>query len=215
MRFISKSPEPVSLTKIRELKQLRFKPRFQNLPPNVLNDILQQLLQDQGHLCCYTMDEITAETAVLVHLHPIDFYPDRELDYRNMYLALQQAPNLPPEYRVGYMSKEEAVIPDYLSDVRCHSFFRYNTLGEIVPAGTFRTIKKCRDNFRRLSPAQQLVFCTIEVLNLNAEHLKHQRRQVYAEVLKGVQKVGKSQIPQIVEKLRQKDKKGNCAALTK
>ncbi len=208
MRFIDKSQEPQTLNNLKNIRYTKFKPQFDNLPPAVIADIMRTLLYDQGFLCCYTLDEITPETAILIHFNPIEHFPDQELDYSNMFLALRQPEKLPPQYQVGYMAKRDTIIPDYISDRRCAGYFRYNTLGEIIPAGTFRTVKKCRDNFRKLSPEQQTLFCTIEVLNLNAERLKQQRKAIMQEVLTLARKVSKSQIAKITKKLEERDQQG-------
>lgn len=209
MKYIEKKPEPASLTKLKNLKYTDYKPQFHNLPVNVWNDIMNQLLLDQGCLCCYTLDEITPETAMLVHFYPTDYFPELELEYRNLFLALRQPDGLPPDYKVGYQAKENTIVPNYLSDRRCASYFRYNTLGEILPAGTgqLRTIRKCKDNYKKLTPEQQMVLNTIDVLNLNAEQLKDQRKIIYQEVLNSVRKLSKAQIQRVVMNLRQRDAK--------
>ncbi len=209
MKYIEKNPEPQSLTKLKNLKYTDYKPRFHNLPVNVWTDIVNQLLTDQGFLCCYTLDEITAETAVLVHFYPAEHFAYLELDYRNLYLALRQPESLPPDYKVGYLAKKDTVIPNYLHDYRCPSYFRYNTLGEIIPAGTgnYRTVKKCHDNYRKLSPEQQMLMSTIDILNLNADRLKEQRKIIFNEVLSNVRKMSKTQIQKIIESLKRRDPK--------
>lgn len=208
MRYIQKSQEPRILTNFKNVKYPKFRPSFDNIPPQVLKGLIEALLQDQGYLCCYTMDEITPETAELVHFYPYKYFEGYDLDYENMYVAMRQPESLPPKYRVGQACKGEAVIPNYLSDIRCSNYFRYNTLGEMLPAGTFRTVKKCRDNFRRLTPEQQTVFCTIELLNLNAEQLKQQRKTILTQVTNAARKMTKGQIKQVLLAMQQKDKEG-------
>ena len=208
MKYISKTVEPKSLINFKNLKYPKFTPSFENLPPSVLHDIIHNLIHDQGYLCCYTMDEITPETAVLVHMHSPKYYPERGLSYDNMFLALRQPDNLPPKLRIGYQSKGDISIPDYLSDIRCSTYFRYNTLGEMIPSGTFRTVKKCRDNFKKLEPDQQLAFCTIELLNLNADNLKQQRKIIFNQVTELARKMTRPQMKKIARRLREKDKTG-------
>ncbi len=208
MKYIEKSPEPRTLINFKSVKYPKFKPNFDNLPPNVLSDIVTNLLYDQGFICCYTMDEITPETAVLIHLHPPAYHQERSLDYSNMFLALRQPKDLPPEFRVGYMSKGNTLIPDYISDERCAQFFRYNTLGEMIPADTYRTVKKCRDNFKKLTPEQQTIFSTIEVLNLNADRIKQQRKAIFNEVTNLAKKYSRAQLAKFAEKLKNRNKQG-------
>lgn len=208
MKYIQKSSEPRSLAQVKNLKYPRLELTFTNLPPHVVNDIKEHLLMDQGFLCCYTLDEINAENAILVHFDPIDYFPDSALDYKNMYLALRQPDNLPPKYRVGYLSKGNAIIPNYLADIRCSAYFRYNTLGEMIPSNTFRTVKKCHDNFRKLSPEQQTALCTIDLLNLNAERLKDQRKAIHNQIVELARKTNKSKIEGFIRHLQMPNPEG-------
>lgn len=95
-----------------------------------------------------------------------------------------------------------------MSDKRCANFFRYNTLGEIVPANTFRTIKQCKDNYHQLTAEQQTVLATIEMLNLNAERLKDLRKAILTQLMKLYDKVRKEKILQEIEKYQQREKDG-------
>ena len=208
MKYIHKSSEPKSLFTLRNLRSEKFNPSFDKLPPNVYYDIIASLLRDQGFLCCYTMNEISPETAELVHFHPRTYFKEEELDFRNMFLAYKYPDMVTGEQRIGQASKGDALIPNYISDKRCASYFRYNTLGEILPAGTFRTLKKCRDNFRKMTPEQQTVLSTIEVLNLNADRLKEQRKAILTQIAALARKYGKSQIQEIAHKLKKRDANG-------
>ena len=70
MKYIKKSKEPKSLTAIKNLENTRYEAKFNNLPPNAIQDIVQSLLKDQGYLCCFCMNEITEWTAQLIHFLP-------------------------------------------------------------------------------------------------------------------------------------------------
>jgi uncharacterized protein (TIGR02646 family) len=206
MRYIKKGKEPQTLQAIKGLAQRTGQlPAFEALPANVVYEIVQALLYDQGWLCCYCMNEISSETSRLVHFLP---FKDEALTYTNMYLACNYSNHLPPAQQHCYIKKGTDLIPKYMSDDQCAEYFRYNTLGEILPNGPYRTIRKCQDNFRSLTPVQQAVLSAIEILNLNTERLKDQRKAVLTEVANAMRKITKAQIPILVKNLNQKDKNG-------
>lgn len=205
MRYIKKSNEPPSLLAVKTVKTKTFVPKWEALPPYVIIDIIQNLLKDQGWLCCYCMNSIAPEAARLVHFHP---FAEEELDYGNMYLACNHSNHLPPKQQHCYIKKGNELIPKYIADVRCSNYFRYNTLGEILPHCEFRTVKKCRDNFFKLTPTEQTVFSTIELLNLNAENLKDQRKAILTQVAGSVRWATKGQIHKFIENMGKPDKDG-------
>lgn len=205
MRHIKKSKEPQSLTTFKSIQVKNFIPTFESLPPHVVQDIFNALMQDQGCLCCYCQSEITADTARLVQFVPAE---DEALQYTNLYLACNYSNNLPPLHQHCYIKKGTDLIPKYIADENCADYFRYNTLGEIVPAGEFRTIRKCQDNYRKLTPVQQAVLSAIDILNLNAERLCEQRKAIYTQVASLFSKAKKDQINEAIKKFGQKDKNG-------
>jgi uncharacterized protein (TIGR02646 family) len=205
MRYIKKGKEPQTLASFRNLMVRNFTPAFENLPAHVLEDIVLSLIQDQGWLCCYCMNEITHETARLVQFLP---FKEESLNYPNLFLACNYSNNLPPAQQHCYIKKGTELIPKYMSDERCSDYFRYNTLGEILPSGTFRTVRKCHDNYRKLTPVQQAVLSAIEILNLNTERLKDQRKAILSQVATLFARASKVQVQQAIEKFGTKDKTG-------
>jgi|GEM_PF-6941445 len=205
MRYIKKSKEPQSLITFKSIQVKNFTPTFEVLPPHVIQDIFNALMQDQGQLCCYCMGEITGETARLVQFIPSE---EEALLYTNLFLACNHSNSLAPPHQHCYIKKGTDLIPKYIADTECASHFRYNTLGEIVPAGEFRTIRKCVDNYRKLTPVQQAVLSAIDILNLNAERLCDQRKAIYTQIASLFNKAKKEQIGEAIKKFGQKDKQG-------
>lgn len=81
MRNINKGVEPRSLTEYRAKPDAEYDgPRF----TPVKADIKEQLLKEQGHLCCYCMSRITFETMKVEHWRSQTRYPDQQLDYANL-----------------------------------------------------------------------------------------------------------------------------------
>jgi uncharacterized protein (TIGR02646 family) len=206
MRYIKKGKEPQGLSAIKNLAARTGQyPIFENLPVQVVYEIMQALLYDQGWLCCYCMNEISSETSRIVHFLP---FKDEALNYSNLYLACNYSNHLPPSQQHCYIKKGTDLIPKYMADEECTEYFRYNTLGEILPNGPFRTIRKCQDNYRSLTPVQQAVLSAIEILNLNTERLKDQRKAILTEAANLARKFGKAQVKEVIKKLETRDKNG-------
>lgn len=79
MLYIQKRQEPSSLTKYRKQKFAY----YDGYPDK--DDIREQLLEEQGHLCAYCMRRIDKEHMKIEHWYPEDRLTDAErLEYRNM-----------------------------------------------------------------------------------------------------------------------------------
>ena len=90
MRNIHKHPEPTSLVTYRAQPNAR----YDDLPPTVKQDVRDNLLQEQGHVCCYCMSRIKrlstkvdSNSMKIEHWHCQSEYPKEQLEYRNMLAA--------------------------------------------------------------------------------------------------------------------------------
>lgn len=81
MKKINKLVEPQSLTRYRSQPGSEYD--GQNFTP-VKNDIRNQLLNEQGHLCAYCMTPIKFEKMKVEHFSSQDEFPDQQLQYTNM-----------------------------------------------------------------------------------------------------------------------------------
>lgn len=211
MKYIQKGPEPESLTKFKGLSHKNWKPAYDVLPEDVIKDIINSLLYYQGGLCCYCQVEINPQTARLVHFHSRQYFKKEELNYENLFLSCSISDGLPPQYQHCAAHKEDSIIPKYMDDVRCNAYFRYNTLGEVVPVNNhgLRTIKQIQLNMSKLTVTEKTVLNTIEVLNLNTVKLKEQRKAIITELAKVIRKVkDKDKIKKALAIYQKRDKNG-------
>ncbi|EAY29279.1 retron system putative HNH endonuclease [Microscilla marina] len=211
MRYIQKGPEPESLTNFKGLKHKNWKPSYDVLPDEVIKDIINSLLYYQGGLCCYCQVEINQQTSRLVHFHSQQYFKKEELNYENLFLSCSTSEGMPPQYQHCAAHKDEAIIPKFMDDTRCNAYFKYNTLGEVVPINAYglRTIKQIQLNMNKLSPSEKTVLNTIEVLNLNASKLKEQRKAIITELAKVLRKVkDKEKIKHAMTVYQKRDKNG-------
>lgn len=81
MRAINKGPEPTRLTPYRlQAGAVYDGPLF----TTVKDQIRENLLNEQGHLCAYCMQRIQANSMKVEHWHCQDKYPTEQLNYSNM-----------------------------------------------------------------------------------------------------------------------------------
>ncbi len=212
MKHIHKTKEPQSLSELKTVTQKnQLKVTFETLPANVIYDLVHTLLYEQGALCCYCQNEVSAETA---HLIPFIHAQDEILNYTNFFLSCNHSNHLPPDQQHCYIKKGMNLIPKFMSDDECANLFRYNTLGEILPSGTHRTVRKCKDNYDSLTPVQQSILSSIDVLNLNADRLKDLRKMILSQITTNFKKSTKTHIQQAMEHYGKRDKTGKYTRFT-
>ncbi len=86
MRRIDKSGEPTELQKYRRTKG-EPAPTYDDMPPEVSQSLRATLLAEQGWLCCYCMRRISTSDCRIEHWAAKSTYPDKQLDYRNLFAA--------------------------------------------------------------------------------------------------------------------------------
>jgi uncharacterized protein (TIGR02646 family) len=81
MRTIQKREEPPELQQYRHLPDAGYDgPSF----TQVKLSVRKQLLSEQGSLCAYCMQRISAETMKVEHWRSQKHYPEKQLDYTNL-----------------------------------------------------------------------------------------------------------------------------------
>lgn len=209
MRFIEKSKEPLSLREfIEKEQQANIHPSYGNLDKEVINNLNESLLKEQGYLCCYCMEEITLNSLRREHFLPQSRFKSEELNYFNIFAACNFSNGLPPEQQHCDIKKGNLLIPKYILDPKCSDYFRYHRNGEILPYGDFKRYKDYYNHFNQLNPEQPAILSTIEILNLNAERLKIKRQHFILSLIQNINGFGKTQIEQKIEDYKTKDSFG-------
>ncbi len=205
MKYISKAKEPDSLKAYKGLESEDWQPSYGDMDKD---DLRRSLLEEQGHLCCYCMNRIGAGVSRIEHFLPQHTFREEELNYSNLFLACSVSEGLPPSQQHCDIIKGDKLIPKYISHPRCSAYFRYNLDGEILPFGSYTSIKSCVKNLDRLNAEQKTVLATIELLNLNTERLESQRKSVICELFKRLGGLGKDRIEQEIQEYENKDDDG-------
>lgn len=92
MKNIVKEQEPKTLVEYRctNKSSLTYK-SARNIFDNYKDKnkgLKQALLEDQGYICCYCMQRIGNNPSTKIeHFHPISKYPEKTLDYNNLFVA--------------------------------------------------------------------------------------------------------------------------------
>lgn len=159
MKHIEKREPPASLEEYKKLEGAC----FSRLPSLVKQELKQQLIDEQGGLCCYCGDRITFETANIEHFRPKDEtkYPELQLEYSNLLSSClggqidrQHNRRYPLSCDTKKKNREIEISP---TDPDCEEQFMYDDDGNIYG---------CTEKARY----------AIDVLGLNNEVIKNRRK---------------------------------------
>ncbi len=164
MKFIRKAPEP------RLLQQWRLENRrspqnlsYQNIPSKAKAELRASLLEEQGHLCAYTMMRIsTAERGHIEHIFAQSSRPDLEVAYSNMLYCHPGDGASRCAYGAHCKDGKDVSRDVFVSPLEesCEVRFAFDMTGAVKAQGASDV------------PA----ISTIEILHLNDEQLKTARR---------------------------------------
>lgn len=183
MKQIKKIPEPQTLIQHRTKQHSS----FNNIPNSTKEALRQNLLSEQGHICCYCLKRIPEKVEKdghisydmkVEHFQCQDSFPQLQLTYSNLFGSCTGNEGKPKNLQTCDTRKGSSDLTiNLLSNApNCESLFKYNAEGEISSNNENEVIN------------HQLN----EILNLNMQTLKDGRRQVYLEVQKKVEAESKS-----------------------
>jgi len=182
MKQIIKLAEPNSLTQHRA----KAHSSYSNLPISVKEELRDNLLIEQGYLCCYCMKRIPEKNNLggcihsdmkIEHYKCQDDFKNSQLTYENLLGACMgnegRSKHLQTcDTKKGNLSLKINPISSFPN---CETLFKYNSDGEISSInGDVEINKQIND-----------------VLNLNMQTLKDNRKQIYLEVQKRVESESK------------------------
>ncbi|WP_185210843.1 retron system putative HNH endonuclease [Sphingobacterium mizutaii] len=178
MKKINKIPEPQSLIEHRA-NQPAF---YDGLTKDAKDDLRNNLLREQGHICCYCLKRIPEkieregigiDQMKVEHYKCQDNHPELQLAYSNLFGACTGNEGKPKKLQTCDTQKANQYLTINLiaTTPDCGTLFKYTAEGEISSLNNDDEIN------RQLQ----------EVLNLNMQTLKDGRRQVYLEVQKKVE----------------------------
>jgi uncharacterized protein (TIGR02646 family) len=167
MKQIVKIAEPNSLLQHRASQFAN----FDNIPYATKEELRQNLLSEQGHICCYCMKRIPEHTSPYMkveHFKCQDNFGTMQLTYTNLLGACTGNEGQPKIKQTCDTKKgniDLTINPISILPI-CETLFKYNADGEISSINDDAHIN------RQLN----------DVLNLNMQTLKDGRSEIYSEV---------------------------------
>jgi len=188
MKQIAKITEPDSLL------QHRAKPsaNFDNLPSAAKEELRQNLLSEQGHICCYCMKRIPEGCPPhmkVEHFKCQARFGELQLTYSNLLGACtgnEGQPKIKQTCDTKKGNKDLTINPVSTSPI-CETLFKYNAQGEISSIDNNADINEQLNN----------------VLNLNMQTLKDGRREIYLQVQERVRRESRKDKTSFVKFLEQ------------
>jgi uncharacterized protein (TIGR02646 family) len=173
MKRITKIAEPQSLIQHRA-NQPSY---YGGLTLQAKEDLRQNLLSEQGHICCYCLKRIPEKTGrderisyemKIEHYQCQDNFPLLQLVYSNLFGTCTGNEGKPKKLQTCDTRKgnETLYINMLTNSPNCETLFKYNAEGEISSIDNNVEIDRQLDN----------------VLNLNMQTLKDGRSEIYIEV---------------------------------
>ena len=182
MKKITKNPDPLVIQELLNFIQSQKKA---NIIPSYTNfrekeKLRQSLLKEQGHICCFCMRRIknSNETTKIAHIFPQNPVSDEDkqrvekenldLNYYNMLAACDGGKGQPSHLQHCDTKQGNAILKINPADStkNCENLIAYRSSGEIYS-----------DNSDINHDLQ-------EILNLNLETIKNNRRDAYNEMIK-------------------------------
>jgi uncharacterized protein (TIGR02646 family) len=188
MRYISKGAQPAIITNyINERKLLGLAIDYDGtfLLKRELNDLLRE---KQKNICCYCQQSIDhfnnpcEAGSHNEHLVPQSGAPALQLAYSNLFACCNYTKDyvIKKDKYCGW-HKEDELIKPFIQNSSCRDFFKYNTIGEILPNGSYDLLQDYIDNKLVLPMGQAEALDAIITLNLNQAVLREQRRKTITD----------------------------------
>jgi len=195
LKQIIKTKEPRSLTTYRasiSKKDLSSLEKFDTAPSKVKDELREQLLQEQGFICCYCMNRVEFRNSKIEHFNPRSLFREEQLDYHNLFIACLGGE--------GHTSNKQSCDTKKGNNQLKH----INLLSDIE-----KSIEYKKDGFI-YSNNSDIDNELNQILNLNHKLLKNNRKEALNQLLIDLKKRGWniSTLKSNLEKYKHKNSKG-------
>lgn len=203
MRYIKKQDEIPSIISewVSDRQNLKLAVKYEYFDKKKeLNDILRG---EQHGVCCYCQRSITHYGPIYnplyskkggahnEHLYPENIVGDpvsqaKQMEYTNLFACcVDSQGHKKREKHLRYCgeAKGNKIIREFIKEQKCQTYFRYLSTGEIVPNGSFTTLK-AYEEATSLSQDEKDAFEAIKILNLNCHTLVEDRKSCLTELLR-------------------------------
>ena len=163
MRPITKGPEPEAFSKWKAQDSNDWRPSWGALEDArpVKRALLEELLLEQGYVCCYCEQRIAQDSSHIEHLEPRSTEPDRDLDPANLLASCGRQATAAARHCGHRRGNRPLAVHPLMPD--CREFFVFAGDGRMWPTGD--------------ASRSQAADTAIQILGLNAGSLAAQRKK--------------------------------------
>jgi uncharacterized protein (TIGR02646 family) len=204
LKKIIKTKEPQSLTKYRSTiakenlsdsniyKDFSCKTKL-GCENNEINNLRKQLLEEQGYICCYCMSRINCKNSKIEHFRPQEEHRDLQISYKNLFIACSggEGKQKKVQHCDTYKGKDELNHINLLSNIENNIAYK----------------KEDKDNITIYSTDSNIDTELNEILNLNCNTLKRNRKDTYDTILQQLknQNFAPSTIKKVIKNYKSKN----------
>ena len=204
MRYINKQDvEPECLSSYKtKCRELGVAEPLMYRDFNETGKLKKVLCEDQHNVCCYCQRPVKGFR--IEHLYPENGSNKNkserlQLEYSNLFASCMDSQGCPRHLQYCDVAKGNIIIREFIKERHCASFFRYLSTGEVVPNGTFSTLKEYLDA-PQLSADEKDALDAIKILNLNCHSLVEARKSCLTELLRLLPKRSKEEWQNEIDK---------------
>ena len=201
MRYIEKGETPQYITDWITLR----KSADQSLDYdefNQKNRLNEDLRKEQHGLCCYCQKRIDhfqgdiKTGAHNEHLIPQSGSTPDQMNYNNIYACCIESKGEKKRSHQQHCgeSKGKKFIRPFIQEENCVAYFRYNSLGEIIPNGTYGRFVEYEEHIADLNDDEKDALACIQTLNLNCLSLRSEREKAYIDLIEICNIIGKDAV---------------------
>lgn len=171
MIHVTKNEEPQWFAKWKQKSPQGCKQSYDKLSVEEKEKLKQELIDEQGALCCYCGRRITADDSHVEHFRPQKSYGNLDVSYDNLFASCIKEAVKGKRFHCGHskgsqFDEQLAISP---LDEHCEPRFIYTLAGEVMPT----------------DDADNSASFMIDLLRLNHPSLKNERKNVLEGILYG------------------------------
>lgn len=204
MRYIQKSDtEPACLVEYKmECKELGVPEPLLYTDFNRTGELRKVLAMEQHYVCCYCQRPVKAfriEHSYPEHGGDEEKGKSLQLEYSNLFASCIDSQGLSPQLQYCDVAKGNTLIREFIKEKECVGYFRYLSTGEVVPNGSYYTLKEYEEA-HDLSSDEKEALHVINVLNLNCSTLRAERKKCIDALLSILKKRSKEEWKEEINK---------------
>jgi uncharacterized protein (TIGR02646 family) len=172
MKYISKTEEPQSFKKWKELQRETRNCDYKSLQNPEKRELHQALVEEQRSICCYCQVRIGLTTSHIEHLKAQCFEPDESLNYQNPLASCQGEGEKPRKPEHCGHKRGTVTLPVTPLDLHCEDSFVYTDNGQILANPNLQCCRNAQETIALLglgiSKLQRMRESAIQGIDVNS-----------------------------------------------